>query len=200
MTGVTEPAWTVRLTDTHDMATSATVHGVMAARLGVRPLATIEHTFATYLREGEDVPPDDYRVDPVLAALFAHHGFSGRRLLRLNALSEGFGVVVRHDDGWTGTSEVEEIFHSVLTGRVNVAEGVAIHSRTVSGTRTMQFDRTVLGHVPHTMRAAWSGRRLRDLVSHPALDDIEIVVRGIEDFSEDHVFIEIEPLDAVPLV
>lgn len=116
------------------------------------------------------------RMDPVTAALLIHIGIvpAAALVLRDAALAQGVPLEIVDadaDDGRDGHDGGVRITAHFETWRICL---------DANGTTWMSEGSLVVGPMPETLAIAAAGRPLRDIVSHKALDGIDLTVESID--------------------
>lgn len=152
--------------------------------LGIDKWCNIEnlsdHDVAHHAREmlsgKRPVPKSDRKpLDYVSRALLAYHGANPDAVEALISVASGIGLHDDHDDRW---AEFGVILHDDETYKqINYAK---IHSGKLTWIR--QDDRAAIEFpaIPQALRIAAKGRALKDVISHRALDEMNIVITQSE--------------------
>lgn len=185
--------WTISLADPRSDSRSDGTHAATAEKLRMDRRATVEETLAAYVRGEDGRPPSERgaRIDPVLAAVAAHHGIVPMRYLRAKHLGLGFGISLEHDDG--AVTVFHDEYMPDIGGHVQVAPGITYSASLVSEpTITLLHE----GGIPSTLRMALVGRRLEDLVAMPGIGAGPLILDRQEIGGSDHY--TLERLPSVP--
>lgn len=170
-----EAGWSIILSNARtDTGTPDNVSDVRRV-LALQGEGDLKEMLARYLKGEDGREPRDQgvRIDPVLLALLRHHGIRPLRLLRIRHLGLGFDAGVFHD-GWGKHTGVDDSTMPDLAGWTGVGPGTHYDSERVGQESVM----TVSGaEYPESLLSAAEGRPLREMLSHPALDGMPIMIR-----------------------
>lgn len=124
---------------------------------------------------GNRLVPDVTRasLDPVSRALLKHEGANPDAVEALISAARGLGFHDKDNERWAlfGVDINEDAQeHNILESRIDSGSLTWIANQNGW---TLQ-----VGNIPETLRIAAVGRPLRDIVSHPALDVLPLMITG----------------------
>jgi len=164
-----------------DFSDSRRAH--IARVLGLVPKSTrLRGELDSYLRGHERwTYPDDVSIRTVeadrgLLALMRHQGLHPIAMMTLNVTRDG--VNVRHGVRQRDSTMIQAPREGYAHGHAYMAVGVSWIAEQHCSVR-VRLERR-LHDLPDTMLAGMKGRRLREVVSHPAVDHMGCVVKHVQ--------------------
>ena len=120
---------------------------------------------------GHETMPDGPRleIDELTARMLLRHGVDPLRIARIAKAARGIGMTDADGDRVVLLLP-DAMVHTIHDGDLSV----------VTGRQTL----IQMPRLPDTVVAGCGGRRLRDLVAHPVLDAMPLVVVGVADLEE----------------